>query len=157
MFDSPRLDRRISAMPYADSEQKRRSQRERVTRRRFEWFSGKSCIRCGSNEDLRLDHIDPSTKIDHKVWSWSQERRDAELAKCQVLCQPCHIWKTVSCEESVFRGQDNGRTKLDETTVLTIRRLYVTGEVTQRQLAAHYGVSLPTINELLCGKTWAWL
>lgn len=45
---------------------------------------------CGSIENLEVDHIDSSTKVGHNVWSWKQERRDEELAKCQVLCKDCH-------------------------------------------------------------------
>lgn len=52
------------------------------------------CVKCGSTERLELDHKDPATKIDHKVWTWSPTRRDVELAKCQVLCFICHRLKT---------------------------------------------------------------
>jgi hypothetical protein len=35
------------------------------------------------------------------VWKWSRERRDAELAKCQVLCQLHRksLLRLVVCEE----------------------------------------------------------
>lgn len=81
-------------LPYKDPEQQRAYQRERLKRTRAEWFAGKSCVKCGSLDELELDHIDPSTKINHKIWSWSPERRNAELAKCQVLCSVCHLNKT---------------------------------------------------------------
>jgi hypothetical protein len=68
-----------------------------VKARRDAWFEEHGpCIKCGSWKDLELDHKDRTTKVDHKVWSWSQQRRDEELAKCQVLCKSCHITKTIS-------------------------------------------------------------
>ncbi|APD17116.1 HNH endonuclease [Mycobacterium phage Lukilu] len=83
-------------MPYKDPEAQRQYQREWVARRRTEYFAGKSCVECGATEDLRLDHIDPTQKVDHKIWSWSAARREAELTKCQVLCEPCHQEKTAN-------------------------------------------------------------
>jgi hypothetical protein len=55
---------------------------------------GGKCARCGAAERLEVDHIDPSTKIAHSIWSWAADRRAAELAKCQLLCRPCHITKS---------------------------------------------------------------
>ncbi len=95
-------------MPYADPARRRDYMREWVARRRAEWFSGKCCTRCGATEDLELDHVDASTKISHRVWHWSRERREAELAKCQPLCRPCHAAK--SLEEMPFKYQHGTRT-----------------------------------------------
>lgn len=81
-------------MGYKSAEAQREYQREWIAARRAEFFKDKKCVRCGSRESLELDHIDPSMKVDHKIWSWSQERRDEEIAKCQVLCKPCHVEKT---------------------------------------------------------------
>jgi 5-methylcytosine-specific restriction endonuclease McrA len=74
---------------------KREYQRNWIAERRAAFFNGKVCVRCGSTEDLQLDHIDPAQKVTHNIWSWSQARRDAEIAKCQVLCKACHIVKTI--------------------------------------------------------------
>lgn len=80
---------------------KKKYQREWVRKRRNDWFTLKgACAHCGSLDRLCLDHVDPSTKITHLVWSRSKEFRDAELAKCQVLCLKCHIKKT-SAENSI--------------------------------------------------------
>lgn len=49
-------------------------------------------------ESLQLDHKDPALKQrrgDHGVWGWGTIRREAELAKCQPLCQPCHLAKSI--------------------------------------------------------------
>lgn len=81
-------------MPYKDPEKQREYQRQWMADRRAEWFSGKSCVDCGSTEALELDHVDPTIKIDHKVWSWSLERREAELAKCEARCHEHHTAKT---------------------------------------------------------------
>lgn len=74
-------------------EAKRKYQREWLANRRAEFFKDKQCL-CGSTDRLELDHIDPSKKITHNIWSWSTPRREAELAKCQVLCYTCHKAKS---------------------------------------------------------------
>jgi 5-methylcytosine-specific restriction endonuclease McrA len=64
-------------------------------RRRAEWFRENGpCVGCGSDEDLQVDHRDRAQKVSSNFWTWSAERRAAELAKCQVLCEPCHKEKT---------------------------------------------------------------
>lgn len=83
-------------MGYRDPERQRQYQRERAARFRSEYLFGKYCVKCGSTERLEIDHINPATKIDNAIWSWSKVRREAELAKCQVLCHDCHLLKTKS-------------------------------------------------------------
>lgn len=63
--------------------------------RRRQWIAENGpCRQCGTWERLEVDHIDPSTKVDSHIWSWTKARRDVELAKCQVLCFECHKQKT---------------------------------------------------------------
>ena len=64
--------------------------------RRAEYMAGKSCVVCGTTESLEVDHIDPAEKVSHRIWTWSRERRDAELAKCQILCTEHHLEKTIA-------------------------------------------------------------
>lgn len=92
-------------MPYTDPDKQAKYQREWIAQRRAEWFAGKSCAWCGSAEELQLDHVDPATKVSHRIWSWSDSRRNAELAKCQVLCRPCHEQKAISMLESPSMAQ----------------------------------------------------
>lgn len=80
-------------MPYKDKEKQREFQREWCRKRREDFFADKACI-CGSTINLELDHIDESKKITHRIWSWSEKRRNEELAKCQILCEACHKEKT---------------------------------------------------------------
>lgn len=49
---------------------------------------------CGMIEELEIHHIDPTIKVSHRIWSWAPARRNAELAKCEVLCHDCHLKET---------------------------------------------------------------
>jgi 5-methylcytosine-specific restriction endonuclease McrA len=88
-------------MPYKDKEKQRQYQREYVAKNRAAFLDGKSCVECGSVENLEVDHIDPSLKVSHNVWSWAPKRRNEELEKCQVLCNTCHKAKT---REMLYKG-----------------------------------------------------
>jgi 5-methylcytosine-specific restriction endonuclease McrA len=77
-----------------------------VAKNRAAYFAGKQCVKCGSTENLQLDHVDPKTKDlrlkkGTNLWSWSPVRRETEIAKCQVLCYPCHRIKTTEELSSV--------------------------------------------------------
>lgn len=85
-------------MPYY-GDKKREYDRLRASNNRAEWIKsqGGKCVKCGSTENLEIDHIDPSTK-EYKIatiWSRRKEVRDYELAKCQILCYGCHKEKTL--------------------------------------------------------------
>ncbi len=79
--------------------------RKWVARRRADYFKDKFCVVCKSIANLELDHIDRSTKVSHCIWSWSQLRRDAELIKCQVLCNRCHLIKTCAENSILYRKE----------------------------------------------------
>ncbi|WP_079074766.1 HNH endonuclease [Streptomyces atriruber] len=81
-------------MPYKDPDKQREYGRTWIRERRRAFFEDKECVNCGSRDRLELDHIDPSQKAEHSIWSWSKVRREAEIAKCQILCRPCHWEKT---------------------------------------------------------------
>ena len=57
---------------------------------------GGKCIDCGTTDELEFDHKDSKTKaIDMaRVWSYSRERFETELAKCVLRCKSCHITKS---------------------------------------------------------------
>lgn len=69
---------------------------KRRTQEAKERLGGK-CVECGATEQLEFDHIDRTTKsftVGRQIVSCSQERFEAEIVKCQLLCKPCHIAKT---------------------------------------------------------------
>ena len=141
-------------MPYKNKEDKRKYQREWVARRRREWIETHGpCALCGSDERLEVDHIDPSTKITNSVWSWSSERRAAELAKCRVLYYECHKHKSAT---EMPKGEDCSFSKLTEQDVLAIRaehqpRVHGKG---YKRLAQKYGVDHKLIQFIVRRKIW---
>ena len=68
---------------------------------------GNKCAKCGTNENLEIDHIDhesvnpklfnPMTLYATRVPIETLEGAefDEELDKCQLLCKECHIQKSV--------------------------------------------------------------
>ncbi len=80
---------------YGDA--KREYDRKWIAKRRADWLAIHGpCVDCESWEELEIDHIDRFTKVSHRVWSWSEERRDAELDKCAVRCRICHDKRTAA-------------------------------------------------------------
>ena len=83
-------------MPYKTKELQREYQKQWIKNRRQEWLSKNGpCKQCGTWENLEIDHIDPKEKITHRIWSYNEEKRLKALAKCQVLCNECHIKKGI--------------------------------------------------------------
>lgn len=116
--------------------------------RRAAFFAGKACARCGGVHQLELDHVERASKVHHAIWSWSQERREAELAKCQVLCRACHREKT--------RAENRRPQALTAEVVGEMRRQFVSGARVS-ELARSFGVSRNTVSRAVTGATWSWL
>jgi len=89
-------------MPYKDKQKQIEWQVQWMRKRRENWLlENGPCAKCSLCINLEVDHIDPSEKEDHRIWSWSKERRDRELEKCQVLCHECHKEKTASEQRKI--------------------------------------------------------
>jgi hypothetical protein len=128
-------------------DQKREYDRRRIAEARAAWFAGKACAICGSTIRLELDHVDPAVKVSHRVWSWSPERRTAELAKCRALCHDCHRRKSAG---EAAKGERAGHAKLTEGDVLAIRA----SAESCRSLGEEYGVHWVTISKIKRGVKW---
>ena len=57
---------------------------------------GGKCVECGCTEALEFDHIDPATKSFNIAAGYTKPKEVllAEVAKCQLLCNKCHIQKS---------------------------------------------------------------
>lgn len=79
-------------MPYKDRDKQRAFQREWIKKRRAKWFETNGpCEECGATEDLIAASPKPGKPIPHRVWTYSDKRRDAVLSKCVVLCRSCYL------------------------------------------------------------------
>lgn len=88
-------------MTYKNKDEYNRYMREymlrRYVRRREEAIVllGGRCVVCGAEENLEFDHINPEEK-DFTIGSgssFSDERWNKEISKCQLLCNTCHMDK----------------------------------------------------------------
>lgn len=56
--------------------------------------------------------------------------------------------------ERMPRGERHGMARLTAEQAAAIRVAYARGDVTQRELAARYGVSRPTVSAIVTGRHW---
>jgi len=135
-------------------EAKKQYQREWMAARRAEGIAylGGKCVSCGSKKDLQIDHKDSKKKISHRIWSWAEPKRKAELDKCQLLCIDCHKKKTKENEEAL-RGSKLKQSKLDEEKVVKIRLLHAEG-TSMSKLAKQFGVDKMQISRVVNKRTW---
>lgn len=138
-------------MPYADPARQRQYQAEWIARRRSEWFAEHGpCLDCGTWENLELDHVDPSTKVAHRIWSWSADRRAAELEKCVIRCSTCHQRKSIP---EHMHGEGHGAVKRTLTEIEEIRTRFAAGE-RQVDIAKALGTTRFRVHEVVRGRKW---
>jgi 5-methylcytosine-specific restriction endonuclease McrA len=77
-------------MPYKDPEVKREYQRRWVAQRRADYLSDKTCVHCGTRDDLILVsggvYRDKITGT-HQVFSYGLKERERRLKASVVLCK----------------------------------------------------------------------
>ena len=81
-------------MPYTDRADKNEYARQYYHRRRAGAIArlGGKCARCSVEDDLQFHHRcaeDKSFAVG-RLWSVSKERYEAEIDKCELLCEDCH-------------------------------------------------------------------
>lgn len=79
-------------------------------RKQYLELLGNECVKCGSNEDLEFDHIDPTEK-EYEIKALTTRKRETilkELAKCQLLCKSCHLQKTIAERADFRHGTEYG-------------------------------------------------
>ena len=58
---------------------------------------GGKCVDCGTDQNLEFDHDDASSKSFDigKLLNYAKAVRDAEIRKCVLRCNPCHLKKSI--------------------------------------------------------------
>ena len=74
---------------------------------------GGKCVECCCTEALEFDHIDPTTKSFNIAAGYTKPKEVllAEVAKCQLLCNKCHIEKTRKDKNCRPKNLNGGRPK----------------------------------------------
>lgn len=140
-------------MGYKDRAKKQKYQREWVRRNRQEWIAANGpCIDCGTWNNLEVDHVDATSKVSHRIWSWSKPRREIELNKCVLRCTSCHQTKTRNSDEKAA-GERNGSSVLTEDQVRQLRAYRAEG-LSYSQLGVEFGVSKIAARLICIRKTW---
>lgn len=134
---------------YSDPEMQRKYQREWIRRRRESHLNGRRCELCGTGSELEVDHIVPLAvrprPMRHRIWSYSDERRETELAGTRVLCRRCNRAES-------YRAIGYPGSKLDVAAVKAIRAEIGTTPI--NELASRYGVRPEAVRDAATGKTW---
>ena len=134
---------------------------KRYHRRRAEAIEqlGGRCAVCGTATDLNFDHVVASEKgfnIGTRLAGIAETKLQEELAKCQLLCEPCHKQKSAECGDNSMKGEANPISKLNEAQVLEARRRYRPRSETDgaAAIAREFGVSRHTVRLAIQRKTW---
>lgn len=117
---------------------------------------GGRCVICGTTERLEIDHVDPATKHFTLLAEWYRplEEIDAELEKCQLLCQRDHLAKS-RAEGSLARrvgGEEHYQGKLTWAAVREIRA--PDQKASRKELAERFGVSRAMIWLVQANRAW---
>lgn len=117
--------------------------------RRLDWLAANGpCRRCQSWDNLEVDHVEPGVKMAHSIWSWSQIRRERELAKCQPLCRTCHKIKSAEHSRKLYLGRTHPELrKLSDRQLLRAKEMRDDG-TTVREIARKLQVCHATIVRL---------
>jgi len=99
-------------MPFVFASDRLNYHREWCAQRRAAWLAEHGpCVACGSDQQLELDRIDSSGEATHRIWTWAPKRRDAELAKYQVLCHECRVDKFTALRRARAKLPLRGRSQ----------------------------------------------
>jgi hypothetical protein len=114
------------------------------------------CHRCDNPSCVRPEHLFAASQADNLA----DAKQKGRLRPPSARDGNSHK-NTVTIDLAVGVGavggspkKHNGMAKLDSDTVLEIRRKYIDGGVSTRQLAAEYGLGKTTVANVVVGRTW---
>lgn len=88
---------------------------------------GGKCVQCGRTDHLEIDHIHRATKSftisNATCYAW--HRIEAELVKCQLLCEECHKDKSLRESQTTHGGGTQGIRKCKFELCMEKRRTYI--------------------------------
>lgn len=142
-------------MKVSRKEYLKKFQRGWLKNRRLAWISENGpCKLCGSSESLEVDHINREDKEMNPstVWSRRKEVRDKELAKCQVLCEKCHLEKSNKEMSSLFKGIKKLHMRIVSDEQIGAILWLINQGCTEREACAQIGIARGTFSAIKIKK-----
>lgn len=118
-----RLDRReyLKQWQAANREHVRAYKQEKYERAkaRIREFKASGCVDCGEMDMrcLQLDHIEGKTMKSADFLVCGDERREAELALCQVRCANCHLKRHADADTFAEAGRKGSLLRMQRKEV----------------------------------------
>lgn len=139
------------------------SLRERIRRYIRTIKATTPCADCGKKYHycvMDFDHREGETKLFNLSSAWSQKGQDKveqEVAKCDIVCSNCHRMRTYNRARHSKKAElatpprKNGKLTFEQ--IDQIFKLHATGQYTNKQIAAWFGVDRSHISHILAGRT----
>ena len=108
---------------------------------------------------VALAFIDPSpgkAQVNHK----NGVRTDNGVSNLEWVTRSenaKHAYRVLGVKPRRPHGERSARAKLTDADVLELRHLYSTGNYTQKELGARFGITQTTVSSIIHGKTWGHL
>ena len=96
-------------------------------------------------QNKMLPSLDSELVVDHVK---CQNKKCCNPDHLQILTASDHVAKTNRCERD-FSGENNGRNKLTDNQVASIRERWLAGECAQQALADEYGITQQHVSKLV--------
>lgn len=110
------------------------------------------CVR--ADPDPSISHLFVGTQSDNVLDRNAKGRSRPRRAHSRLPDSGLHIDARPKRKTNHPKGEAHHNAKITRETANAIRAAYATGEFTMKTLSAHYGISRPTVAQIVHGRTW---